>query len=655
MISRMNIGGRLAAALAGSVILAVATTTLSNVWLSNKLVDEAAVRQLHTLEEFLDTSIQSEARRALTFAQGMAGNREIQAAFAAQDRERLADMLVPGFKDLKEQHGVSQFQFHTPQASSFLRVHRPEKFGDDLSSFRFTVVEVNKSRTPVSGLENGVEGLGIRGVVPVIRDGTHLGSVEVGLTFGKPFFEAFKKATGAEVAFYIVKEGKFDTFASTSGEELLFNSEQMAAALDEPSNVMTIQSGGHNNAVMLAPVQDYRGDAIGVYALALDRSAFDEAIEGARFWSVLMGLAALAAALVIAWLMNRSIARPIQAMTESMGELAGGNTAIDIPGTGRSDEIGAMAGALEVFRRNMIETDRLRTEQEEMKRQSEEDRRAAMFALADRFEAKVGNLIEGLSSAATEMEATAGSMSATAEQTNRQSVTVASASEQASANVQTVAAATEELAASITEIGSQASQSRSVAGKAVEDTRHTDRAVRQLADSAERIGQVVDLIQEIASQTNLLALNATIEAARAGEAGKGFAVVASEVKALATQTARATEDIRQQIGQMQQASIGAVDAIQGIGTVISEVSEIAAAIAAAVEEQGAATQEISRNVQQAAAGTHEVSSNIVGVRQAANDTGSAATQVLGAARELAQQAEVLNREVRTFLTGIRTA
>ncbi|CAO3419944.1 putative methyl-accepting chemotaxis protein [Azospirillum doebereinerae] len=197
--------------------------------------------------------------------------------------------------------------------------------------------------------------------------------------------------------------------------------------------------------------------------------------------------------------------------------------------------------------------------------------------------------------------------------------------------------------------------SRAVAGKAVTETRQTDEAVRKLAGSADRIGQVVDLIQDIASQTNLLALNATIEAARAGEAGKGFAVVASEVKALANQTARATDEIRQQISQMQQDSNGAVGSIKGIGGVISEVSEIAGAIAAAVEQQGAATQEISRNVQQAAIGTQEVSSHIAGVREAANETGAAATQVLGAARELSQQAEILTSEVKGFLNSVRAA
>ncbi|WP_372395576.1 cache domain-containing protein [Azospirillum sp. HJ39] len=655
MFRGMKIGARLALALAGSVVLAVGTTTLSNMWLSGVLVEQAAGKQLRTLQEFLDAKVSSEARRALTLASGLAGNAEIQAALAAQDRGRLTGMLVPGFKDLKEQHGITQMQFHTPASVSFLRVHRPEKFGDDLSSFRFTVVEVNKTRKPVFGLENGVEGLGIRGVVPMVSQGTPIGSFEVGLSFGKSFFEAFQKETGADIAFHVAKDGNFETFASTFRQAPAIGPDQMKAALAQESEVRTYHLGDASYAVRLVPIRDYRGTAIGVCTIAMDRGAFDAQIADARLSSILIGLGVLAAALGIAWLMNRGIAHPIQAMTGAMGELANGNTDIRVPGIGRRDEIGAMAGAFEIFRRSMIEAETLRSEQETLKRRADEERKVAMLDLAHRFEGKVGHLIGTLSSAATEMEASAGSMSATAEQTNRQSVAVATASEEASVNVQTVAAATEELAASISEIGNQAAQSRSVAGKAVIDTKQTDEAVRKLAGSADRIGQVVDLIQDIASQTNLLALNATIEAARAGEAGKGFAVVASEVKALANQTARATDEIRQQISQMQEDANGAVGSIKGIGGVISEVSEIAAAIAAAVEEQGAATQEISRNVQQAAIGTQEVSSHIAGVRGAANETGAAATQVLGAARDLSRQAEVLTTEVKGFLNDIRVA
>lgn len=353
-------------------------------------------------------------------------------------------------------------------------------------------------------------------------------------------------------------------------------------------------------------------------------------------------------------LVIRRIVRPLTAMTGAMRQLADGDLAVAIPGTGRRDEIGAMAQAVQVFQEHAVARERLEAEQLR-ERKIRERRAATLEQLTRGFEAKVSGLVGTLSSAATDMKATAGSMSAAAQQTNHQSFAVAAASEQASTNVQTVAAATEQLTASIQEIGNRAAQSQAIATRAVQDTRRTDETVRLMAGCAQRIGEVVGLIQAISSQTNLLALNATIEAARAGDAGKGFAVVAHEVKMLASQTAQATDDIAVQIAEIQTVTRDAVSAIRAIGSVIGEVNEIATAIAAAVEEQGAATQEITRNVQQAAVGTQEVASNIAGVRQAANDTGAAATHVLSAAQELSQQAERLSGEVDDFLGGIRSA
>ena len=352
---------------------------------------------------------------------------------------------------------------------------------------------------------------------------------------------------------------------------------------------------------------------------------------------------------------QNGVARPLARMTGAMTALAEGNTDVELPVWNARDEVGAMAKALRVFRDNMRETERLRVEQEDRKRQAEAERRRGMLALADDFEAKVGQLVAMVSSAATELQATAQSMAATAGQTTRQATTVAAAAEEASVNVQTVASAAEELASSIGEISRQVAQSAKIAGKAVEDAKRTDTVVRALAEGAQKIGEVVGLISNIAGQTNLLALNATIEAARAGDAGKGFAVVASEVKSLATQTAKATDDIARQIAQIQVATKEAVESIQSIGATIGEVSEIAAAIAAAVEEQGSATQEIARNVQQAAIGTTEVTSTIGGVSEGASTTGAAATQVLGAAAELSKQSERLSGEVGRFIAGVKAA
>jgi methyl-accepting chemotaxis protein len=350
-----------------------------------------------------------------------------------------------------------------------------------------------------------------------------------------------------------------------------------------------------------------------------------------------------------------NVTGPVVRLEGSMNQLAGGTLSIDIPGIGRGDEIGRMAQAVQVFKETMIRADKLTIEKESLRVAASAAQKAAMNQTADAFEAKVGSLVSMLSSGATEVQATAQSMSATATQTNQQATTVVAAAEEASAGVQTVAAAAEELTASIHEISRQVAQSAKITGKAVDDARRTDTIVRALADGAQKIGDVVQLITGIAAHTNLLALNATIEAARAGDAGKGFAVVASEVKSLAGQTAKATEEIGAQIRQIQDATGEAVQAINAIGTTIEEVNVIASNIAAAVEEQGAATAEIARNVQQTAASTQKVTVTIASVSQAANDTGAAAGQVLSAAGGLSQQASQLTNEVNDFVAGVRAA
>jgi len=376
--------------------------------------------------------------------------------------------------------------------------------------------------------------------------------------------------------------------------------------------------------------------------------------EMARYLIIVAIVLAAALCLIAAILITASVSRPISAMTEAMRRLAKRDMTAPIAGVGRKDEIGTMAEAVQVFKDNMIEADRLAAAQE-AERAVKEKRSAALETLTQSFEAKVGRLVSTLSSAAGEMQQTSQSMSVMAGDTSERSVTVAAAAEEASANVQTVASAAEELSASVAEITRQVAQSAKIAGRAVEDAKRTDATVQTLASGAQKIGEVVTLIQQIASQTNLLALNATIEAARAGEAGKGFAVVASEVKSLANQTAKATEEISGQIEQIRAATGEAVTAIRGIGEVINEMNGIAATIAAAVEQQGATTQEIARNVQQAAAGAQDVTRNIASVKESTTASGAAANQVLAAASALSKQAEGLTAEVNSFITDVKAA
>jgi methyl-accepting chemotaxis protein len=358
---------------------------------------------------------------------------------------------------------------------------------------------------------------------------------------------------------------------------------------------------------------------------------------------------------LIVWAyIGRNLLARILGLREVMARLADGDLSIEVIGRDRGDEIGQMAGAVAVFKDTMIRAGEFAAAEQDA-RVAKEQRAGQLEQLVDDFQAKVGGLASVLSSASTEMEATARSMSATAAQTDQQASNVATAAQAASVGVQTAASAAEQLTSSIGEINRQVARSASVTDKAVQDARQTDSIVRALAEAAQKIGLVVELISTIAGQTNLLALNATIESARAGDAGKGFAVVASEVKSLANQTGKATEEISTQIAQIQSATAQAVQAIKGITETIEEVSTITTSIASAVEEQGAATAEIARNVQQSAASTLEVTSNIAGVSQAANVAGTAAGQVLTAAGDLSRQAEQLTSEVTTFVAAVRAA
>ena len=347
------------------------------------------------------------------------------------------------------------------------------------------------------------------------------------------------------------------------------------------------------------------------------------------------------------------VTRPIAGITEAMRAVAGGNLDTDVPGLGRRDEVGLLADTLNTFKANALENRRLQADMAEQEKRAAEERRRSLHALADQFEASVKGVVTQVAAAAGEMQSNAQNLSAIAHQSQTQATVVAASTEETAVNVQTVASSAEEMTSSIGEITRQVNQSAEIARRAADTARATNTSIQTLAEEAKAIGDVVQLINNIASQTNLLALNATIEAARAGEAGKGFAVVASEVKSLANQTAKATEDISQRIAAIQQATGGAVGATLEITRTIGEINEISTAIAAAVEQQDAATREIARNVQQAAVGTQEISTNILGVQEAAQSTGSSAGHVLSASGTLSDQSRRLQDEVERFIRTVR--
>jgi methyl-accepting chemotaxis protein len=372
----------------------------------------------------------------------------------------------------------------------------------------------------------------------------------------------------------------------------------------------------------------------------------------------LLGLAVLGIALVsggIAWMIGRSISRPLGQLGARMQQLAEGRLDGEIPGISRGDEIGAMAATVQIFKDNAVRIRGLEQAEAQVQARAAAERRAAMENIAGDFERSITGIVRSVSTAAAGMQTTAQSMTATASDASARAATVGAASQRSSDNVGTVAAAAEELSGSVTEISRQVARSSEIASKAVSDAERTNATVGALSTGAEKIGEVVKLIHSIAAQTNLLALNATIEAARAGDAGRGFAVVASEVKALANQTAKATEDISSQVAAMQASTSEAVASIGGITETIAQMSEITVSISTAVEQQGGATREIARNIQSVAAGSNEISAHIGGVTSAAAATGSAASKVLDNARELDTQSGMLRRAVDEFLVKVRAA
>jgi methyl-accepting chemotaxis protein len=648
-----SISGRMIVAITLVAAGSCAALAAFGVWQQEATVEVALERELRADYANLIAALDAETRTTLVVSNVLASMQTVKDAIRARDRLATIALMKESLQKITPK-GVELISIQIPPATTLARVHAPDAFGDDVSARRKMVVRALAERKQFGGVEVGREVLNVFGSTPVMDGDTLVGNMDIGAPFGKTFVTTMKARFGVDVAIHQLDGQADKVLASTlSGRKA-----DLAAITRALAGEVVIQRDeldGHPTATSFGPIKSFSGEPIAVAEIVRDATAYRDLTRRSLSWLGLATACALLLAGAIAVWLGRGMAKPIRALENAMRDIASGKHAIVVPGAGRGDEIGSMARAVEIFKDGLIESNRLRAAQEEQRAAAGLERRDMMAALATRFETSVGTVVQAVGSAAGELRTTAQSMAATADQATRQTATVAAASEEASQSAQAVATAVEELNTSIAEIAKQVNQSAKVASAAVGQANSANSEVQSLALAAQKIGDVVKLISEIAAQTNLLALNATIEAARAGEAGRGFAVVASEVKALASQTSKATDEISAQVGAIQGATQSSVEAIQGITTTIGQVSEIASAIASAVEQQGAATLEIARNVAEAARGTGEVSENISGVNDAARETGVAATRVVDSAAELSRSGEALKTQVDVFLREVRAA